>query len=166
VELLAAATLAGRRDPAGLPQLRELLRHPDGAVRRWGALGLLALGERATPARENLLDALTDPAPDVRMTAAEALFALGESEKALRVLVGLLTHPSRILRNETLLALCRIGPAARGALPHLAAAAKPSALHNGLWSSDNIPKSVQLARACLDGESKDPLRLTRQRYLP
>jgi arylsulfatase A-like enzyme len=165
-ELLTAATLAGRRDPASQAQLRELLRHPDGAVRRWGAIGLHALGEQAAQAREALLAALADPAPDVRMTAAEALFALGEGEKALPVLVALLRHPSRILRNETLLALCRIGPQARGALPHLAAAAEPSALHNGLWSSDNIPKAVQLARACLDEDSQDPIRLTRQRYLP
>ena len=85
------------------------------------AQGLLALGGRAAPAREDLLAALADSALDVRMTAAEALFALGEGEKALPVLVALLTHPSRILRNETLLVLCRIGPPAKGALPHLAA---------------------------------------------
>ena len=165
-ELLAAATLAGRRDPADLPQLRELLRHSDGAVRRWGALGLLALGERAAPAREALLGALADPAPDVRLTAAEALFALGEGGKALPALVALLAHPSRVIRNETLLALCRIGPPARGALPHLAAAAQPSPEHNGVWSYDNIPKAVQLARAFLDEKAQDPIRLTRERYLP
>jgi uncharacterized sulfatase len=165
-ELLAAATLAGRCDPAALPQLRQLLQHPDAALRRWGGLGLLALGRKAVPAREALLKSLTDPAPDVQMTAAEALFGLGAGEPALPVLIALLTHPSRIIRNETLLALCRIGPPARGALPQLATAAEPSPLHNGLWSSDNVPKAVQLARACLDEESKDPLRLTRQRYLP
>ncbi len=166
VELLAAAKLAGERNPAVIPQLRALLRHPDAAVRRWGALGLLALGERAAPAREALLGGLADPAPDVRLTAAEALTGLGAADAALPVLVALLTHPSRIVRNETLLALCRIGPPARAVLPHLAAAAEPSPLHNGIWSYDNVTHAVELARACIDVPSNDPLRLTRLRYFP
>lgn len=165
-QLLAAATLAGKRDPAALPQLIRLLQHEDAAVRRWGALGLLALGAKASPASGELRARLADSAPDVQLTAAEALSGLGAGEVALPVLVKLLTHPSRIVRNETLLALCRIGPPARAALPHLAAAEGPSSRHNGLWSYDNIPRAVQLARACLDAESTDPVRLSRQRYFP
>lgn len=115
-ELLAAATLAGSRDPAALPRLRELLRHRDSAIRRWGAIGLHALGAHA-PARDALERALADASPDVRMTAAEALFGLGASERALPVLVALLQHPSRIIRNETLLALTRIGPPAKACCP-------------------------------------------------
>jgi uncharacterized sulfatase len=162
--LLRAADLANRATPAALPQLLALLQADDAAVRRWGALGLLTLGAAAVPARDALVSALRDPAPDVRLTAAEALCSLGATEPALATLRELLVHPSRIVRNETLLALCRIGPTARRLLPSLALATAPGPLHNGIWSYDNIPDAVRLARACLDESAGDALRLTRLRY--
>lgn len=111
------------------------------------------------------------------MTAAEALFALGQGETALPALIALLTHENRIIRNETLLALCRIGEPARGALPHLDKPMRPSR-HTGIWSYDNIPAMVRLARACLSGPAAQDsapvsgpsatatLRQTREKYLP
>ena len=180
--LLAAANLANRCDPGTTPQLLALLKDGDAVVRRWGAIGLLALRAKAAPATDALRQALKDAAPDVRMTAAEALFALGQGEESLPVLIRLLTHESRIIRNETLLALCRIGEPAKAALPHLESALVPS-LHTNLWSSDNIKAAISLARSCLsteltpDGIELPPadshpvpasarLRATRQRYLP
>lgn len=164
-QLLDAANRANARDPAALPQLRALLRADDGAVRRWGAIGLLALLDQAAPATADLLEALKDASPDVRMTAAEALAGLGRAQAALPVLIALLSHDSRIVRNETLLALCRIGPAAQPALPHLEKAREPSQ-HAGIWSYDNIPDMITLVRACVDGEEPAQLKLTRQKYLP
>ena len=176
-QLLAAANVANRRDPAALPQLLELLKDKDSAVRRWGVIGLLALREKAAPATTALLAALKDPAPDVRMTAAEALFGLGRGDAALPVLIELLTFDSRIVRNETLLALCRIGEPAKGALLHLEKALEPSR-HSNLWSYDNIPAAIKLARACLgepgaqdsarpsDAAATATLKETRQKYLP
>ncbi|MCU0916066.1 MAG: sulfatase-like hydrolase/transferase [Planctomycetes bacterium] len=163
--LLAAANLANRRDPAALPQLCRLLQADDGAVRRWGALGLLALRDQAAGATESLLAALKDASPDVRLTAAEALCGLDQVEAALPVLIALLAHESRIIRNETLLALCRVGPAAKGALPHLDQA-RAASRHEGIWSSDNIPDLIALVRACVDESKLAPLKLTRQRYHP
>ena len=81
------------------------------------------------------------------------------------VLIELLSHESRIIRNETLLALCRLGPAAKPALPHLDKARAPSK-HEGIWSYDNIPDMIEVVRACVDESAPDKLRLTRQRYLP
>lgn len=99
------------------------------------------------------------------VTAAEAACRCGQAEAALPVLIQLLSHDSRIVRNETLLALCRIGPAARPALPHLDKALAPSR-HAGLWSYDNIPDMIALVRACADEDAASQLKLTRQKYLP
>src|SRR3990167_5630488 len=63
--LLEAASLANRREVASIPRLRILLQDEDAAVRRWGALGLLALRADAAIATDALRSALTDPAPDV-----------------------------------------------------------------------------------------------------
>jgi len=180
--LLAAANLANRRDPAAISQLLALLKDGDCSVRRWGAIGLLALREKAATVSDALGAALKDASPDVRMTAAEALFGLGQGDAAMPVLIELLAHESRIIRNETLLALCRIGKPASAALPHLEKAIGPSR-HTGIWSYDDVRAAVSLARSCLneqvaqDGVELPPgkshpvpasgrLRLTRQKYLP
>lgn len=149
--LLHAAGVAGRREATCIPELRTLLADPDGALRRWGAVGLLGLGPKAEPATGALVGALNDPAPDVRMTAAEALCGLGRAAEAVPVLTALLTHESRIIRNEVLLALYRVGPIARAALPHLDAALG-SSRHTGLWSYDDIKPAISLARSCLSAE--------------
>ena len=75
-----------------IPNLRRALKHQDSAVRYWGALGLLILGEQAaTEARSDLLGALGDPSPYVRITAAQALAQFGGSrdlDLALSALIG------------------------------------------------------------------------------
>jgi arylsulfatase A-like enzyme len=163
--LLDAANLANQCDAAAIPKLRGLLTADDAAVRRFGALGLLALREKAAPAAEALLAAMRDPSPDVRMTAAEALCGLDRADAAMPVLTGLLSHESRIVRNETLLALCRIGPAARPALPYLDKALAPSR-HTGIWSYDNIPDAISLVRACAVEGPSTSLKRTREKCIP
>ncbi len=163
--MLDAAGLANRCDPETIPQLLALLKSEDGAIRRWGAIGLFALRKEASRATDALVSALGDPAPDVRMTAAEALCGLDRTEAAMPVLIELLSHESRIIRNETLLTLCRIGEPARAALPHLDNALAKSK-HSGIWSYDNIPDAIRLARACMGEPSEAPLRATRRKYLP
>jgi len=163
--ILDAANLANRTDPALVPQLCQLLTADDAAVRRWGAIGLVALGSQAAAARPALLAALQDVSPDVRMTAAEAACQIGQASAALPVLIELLSYDSRIVRNETLLVLCRLGPAAQPALPHLDKALAPSR-HQGIWSYDNIPDMITLVRACAEENAASELRYTRQRCLP
>ena len=167
-QLLAAANLANQCDTAAIPRLRELLKADDGAARRWGVIGLLALGAKAAPATESLRAALKDPAPDVRMTAAETMCGLGHVDEALPVLITLLSDNDYILRHETLLALCRIGPAAKAALPHLEKARAPGTRHTGIWSFDDVVNDIPLARACLGGGNgaEAKLKLSRQKYLP
>ena len=167
-QLLDAANVANRCDAAAIPRLRELLTADDGAVRRWGAIGLLALGAKAAPATETLLSALKDPAPDVRMTAAEAVCGLGHVDEAVPVLIALLSDKDYIIRNETLVTLCRIGPVAKTALPYLDKALAPGAQHRKIWSYDNVAAAIPLAQACLGdvSDAKAKLKLTRQKYLP
>jgi uncharacterized sulfatase len=91
--ILSTAELAASLQPDALPQLRKALDDRDSAVRYWGALGLLMRGNSAVAsARNRLHQALTDEAPSVRTTAAEALAAFGDAEdlkKALDVLLEL-----------------------------------------------------------------------------
>jgi len=172
--MLDAADAANARDPKKLKQLQWLMRDDDGAVRRWAAIGLLALNTNATPAVPFLERGLADDSPDVRMTCAEALANLGQTNTALPALIALLTHDSGIIRAETLLALARIGPAADAALPYL-----ETALIGGsdrkIASSDNLSDLVKVARAaiadpCPTGPAslpgKIPMKARRLRSLP
>ncbi len=119
--LIEAATLANAMDPANVPKLVELLGADDPAVRWWGAVGLVALGKKAAPAADALARALEDPAPNVRVAAADALCNLGRHEEALPVLLAGLGHASPFIRLRAINVLDRIGEHAR---PHLDAIRK------------------------------------------
>ena len=143
--LLKAANLASRADPALIPQLRALLEDEDSALRRWGAIGLLALRDQARPAVDALLAALRDESPDVRMTAAEALCGLARTDVALPILVAALTHESGVVRNEALFTLSRLGPKVRPVLPSLDTALSPTTLP---WPIDNrLKEAIQVVRS-------------------
>jgi hypothetical protein len=120
--LLAAAELANRLDPRAAPDLAALLRADDSAVRWWGAVGLLALGADAAPARPALLAALDDPSPEVRVTAAETLAALGDLDRTLAVLATALRTDDIFARFAALNAAHRLGPRARPLVPAIRAA--------------------------------------------
>ena len=167
-QLLDAADLANQCDAAAIPRLRALLKADDGAVRRWGAIGLLALGAKAAPATETLLSALKDPAPDVRMTAAEALCGLGHVDEAA-------AGPDRASGRQGLHHPQRNADHPLPHRPRRQSGAAPSgqgpragARHTGIWSYDNVAAAIPLARACLSDvpDAKAKLKLTRQKYLP
>jgi len=115
-DLLAAADVANARRADRLPRLLELLKAPDPAIRWWGAVGLIALQEKAAPAAEALAGALTDSAPNVRVAAADALCNLGRYDRALPVLIAALEHPTPFIRLRAMNVLDRIGPKAKPAL--------------------------------------------------
>lgn len=121
--LLEAAGVANAMDPANLPQLVDLLRADDSAVRCWGALGLVALKAQARPAAQDLHKALADASPSVRVAAAEAVAQLGQPERALPVLIAALEHDSAIVRLMAMNVLDRMGAQARPALPAMRNAA-------------------------------------------
>ena len=137
--LLAATEVANAMDAANVPRLIELLGDGDAAVRWWGALGLVALGDKAAPAADALGKALGDAAPNVRIAAADALGNLGRHEQALPVLIEGLRHESAFIRLRALNALERLGDEARPALPDIAKAALSEKSHVG----DYVGRMVQ-----------------------
>jgi len=114
--LRPAADLANRMDADGLPELVRLLGDEEPAVRWWGATGLVALGNAAAPASEALEKAIEDPAPNVRIAAAEALCNLGRVDDAIPVLIAGLKHETPFIRLRAINVLDRLGPRARPAL--------------------------------------------------
>jgi uncharacterized sulfatase len=82
--IFAAAERASSRDTSA-SQLVELLGADDSAVRYWGALGLLIHGADTVRAgQQQLITALADPSPYVRVAAAEALGRYGSEEQVQR----------------------------------------------------------------------------------
>lgn len=121
-ELLDAAWLANRLDPALRLQLAALLARSDAALRWWGAMGLAALGKEAAPVEPALRARLSDESPSVRVAAAEAIGNIGDDAAALGVLTQALTHASPLVRLEALNVLDRLGVRAAPALAAMRAA--------------------------------------------
>jgi len=71
---------------------RNFLKHPDSAVRYWGATGLLMLKDGAKPAIHDLEKALKDSSAAVRIVAAEALYGLGNVKVSIVTLHNLISH--------------------------------------------------------------------------
>ncbi len=117
--ILEAAQLAAGASQKDLPELERLAGHDDPGVRYWAATGLAILKEKSAPA-QNTLEALSqDPAPNVAIAAGEGLYYLGETEKALSVLVRSLDHPELMVRVHALNILRLMGPDATPALPQI-----------------------------------------------
>ena len=95
--ILRIADLVGR-GPAHIPALKGALKDGDPTVRYWAATALAALREQATPAKDELLEALADAKSWVRFAAAEACCYTGNTEEACRVLAAGL-HLSNVREN-------------------------------------------------------------------
>ncbi len=89
--VFATADLASSLKADALPELRQRLGDSDSAVRYWAALGVLMRGKDATAsAHADLVKALTDASPFVRIPAAQALGLHGDKadlDRALPVLL-------------------------------------------------------------------------------
>jgi arylsulfatase A-like enzyme len=89
-----AADLASQMDPGSVNKLLKLLKSDDSAIRYWAAMGLLMQGEGVVKkTASELIAALKDPSPDVRIVAANALGEYGtdsELNMALSVLEELI----------------------------------------------------------------------------
>ncbi len=133
--LLEAASLANRMDPACISDLAGLLTADDAATRYWGAVGLVALGEKAAPAVEPLRQAIRDDSPNVRIAAAEALCQIGRVDEAMPALTEGLTHETPMIRLRAMNVLDRLGEAARPAASAMRAAAMPKTGHVGDYLS-------------------------------
>lgn len=90
-----ASTAAAAND---IPVLTSYLKSDDAIVRYWGATGLLILGDQARPAVQALRDASHDVSPNVAVTAAEALYRLGEQEEAREAILATLRSDNAFAR--------------------------------------------------------------------
>jgi len=73
----AAADLARLGDARGVAALADLAQHADTPARRRAAVAAHLTARRITP---GLVDALADPAPDVRVEAARVLWSLASNQ--------------------------------------------------------------------------------------
>ena len=146
-QLFAAADVANAMDRARLSDLLELLDADEPAIRFWGVTGLVALREEAAPATEALLDALKDPAPNVRVAAAEALCNVGRVDDAMPVLIDGLQHETAFIRLRAINVLDGLGENARPALPAIKAAGMEKKSHVG----DYLGRMVQYVPAGIAG---------------
>jgi HEAT repeat protein len=88
--IMAAAELATLLQPGALPELKKYLKDADSGARYWGAIGILMRGQSAVDAaKPEMLAALNDASPSVRIATAEALGQFGtdaDLQKALSAL--------------------------------------------------------------------------------
>ncbi len=90
-EIKRVADLATAGLPENLPELKKALTHPNPVVKYWGATGCRILDKEAAGAKEELLLALNDSSPDVRIASAEVLYLLGEKEASKKTLKEILS---------------------------------------------------------------------------
>ena len=83
-ELMKASDLATLGGKSDLKTFTGYLKHPNSAIRYWGATGLLILKNDARPAIPALKEALQDKSCAVATLAAEAHYGLGEKGTAIK----------------------------------------------------------------------------------
>jgi hypothetical protein len=110
--VLDVADAIPRQDPSEIPRFVVALDAQDPTVRRWGAIGLLSLGQASGPARERLRKVLdTEPDPFVVVPAAEWLAGHDGDQRAVGALAALAAAgSSTALRLEALNALTALAP--------------------------------------------------------
>jgi uncharacterized sulfatase len=126
--IAAAADLATRLDPKTRPQLLDLLRDGDTAVRWWAATGLGALATQPEtdrkPSIEALRKALADASPAVQIAAADGLCWHQQFDDALPALIKGMENENDWVRLHAANVLDRLDARAKPALDLLRAAQK------------------------------------------
>lgn len=103
--LIDGANLASNPREGDISFLQEMLNNEEAAVRYWGATGLLILGDEAEAAVEALRNALSDPSPNVKVVAGEAMYLLGYKKEGLQALYEVLETPNSFARTHALNAI-------------------------------------------------------------
>ncbi len=120
MRLLDAASLVGT-GPGSIERLVRGLSDAEPGVRYWSAVGLAALGRKAKYASTALAQTLEDPSAAVRIEAAGALARMGESSKALPVLVTALQGRDISASLHAARTLELLGPVANPVAPAMQA---------------------------------------------
>jgi hypothetical protein len=116
-KIYEAASISSLGDERNFPAIMEYLSDTEPAVRYWGATACVILGKKAAGARSELIKALKDPSVNVRIAAAEAVYNLGEKQKALDVLLEAVSNPVKMARVHAFNVLDIIGKNASVLVP-------------------------------------------------
>ncbi|MDX1641866.1 MAG: sulfatase-like hydrolase/transferase [Balneolaceae bacterium] len=92
-EIIVSAEIASLEGITDLNHLAEFLNHEDSSVRYWATRRLITDRESAENFYEKLIELTEDSSPGVRISAAEALYGLGDTELALNIVSDALDHP-------------------------------------------------------------------------
>lgn len=111
--ILEIASLASSKDPSAFGEIQKRLTDRDPVIRYWAATGCTVLADHAKPARRMLTKLLSDPEISVRIAAAEALYAQGETVASIKALDQALESENLMARVQSLNVLENIGDEAR-----------------------------------------------------
>ncbi len=100
--LIKAANIATLGGKEYIPKYIGMLKDEFPPFRYWGATGLFINSKFAKTYTADLKTALNDPYQDVALTAAEALYDIGEKETARKALVRMLKDENVMVRTKTL----------------------------------------------------------------
>ncbi len=109
---IAAMASEGRQ---ALPELIAAMDDDDAAIRYWGATGIGNIGTDAMAARSKMVEACEDESISVKVAAARALCFMGNSKRALPVLIEALRGEDTWGRLQAAIVLDSIGEQARPA---------------------------------------------------
>jgi outer membrane protein assembly factor BamB/HEAT repeat protein len=142
------------------PALRRALRDEDPIVAGDAARALGALGKKAAPSVDALVNTLSHSDPYVRVYAAEALATIGPSAaRATNNLAEALGDPVPGVRWAACEALASIGAAAESAVPQLIDALEDEFLYVRIFAAGalgSIGPKAQSAREALKAAANDP----------
>ena len=115
--ILETAEMATSKEKENLDDIIGRLNNTHPLVRYWATVGCRVLGVDAAAARNTLINLLDDPQISVRISAAEALYAMGSEDIALNFLVDALESENMMARTMVLNVLEIMGDAAKSAKP-------------------------------------------------
>ncbi len=111
-------------DPATIEKYRAALASEFAAVRYWAVVGLYRNTDGGDEIQQAIRPLLEDPAPVVRVAAAQAIADWGAPETGVPLLAELLHHRQDATRLYAAIALGELGEQARPALPAIRRAMK------------------------------------------
>lgn len=118
-KVIETAEIASSRDKSHLKEIIMRLSDKDAVVRYWAVIGTIVLKDDAIAAKIKLQPLLNDPEVAVRIAAAEALLAFGETDAPVQTLSEALKSENQMARVQALNVLETIGAKAQPAFENV-----------------------------------------------
>lgn len=101
-KIMKIAEMASSRNPLLLNDIIIRLSDKEPIIRYWAVIGCIILEQKSAPAKNILMNLLHDPEISIRISAAEALYILGETELSVNTLKETLNSRNRMARLQSL----------------------------------------------------------------